>query len=294
MQARDFLTAAITIVACLITPIAEAATVNTSASIAFGSSPPYPSNPPAAVLDTDPGPASADARVSGPRGESDANGVAIDSGHLAAQATFNGAQGRYTNVIANATWSETFTANAGSSATFDFFIPQALLGFGANNVSNLNGGFAVDISLNGVSQFSATAEVLTTGSFPSTPADMPLVQTGTILTSSFNSGSVAPGFGAGYVFNSYGDSLSLAPIAGDNTLVYTMSAFVRGLIGETSAIAYIGDPLSLSQSGGNPGIPGSSLTIDSGVPPVPVPAAIWLFGTALIGFIGISRRRKIA
>jgi hypothetical protein len=30
------------------------------------------------------------------------------------------------------------------------------------------------------------------------------------------------------------------------------------------------------------------------IPAVPVPAAFWLFGTALIGFIGISRRRKIA
>ena len=28
--------------------------------------------------------------------------------------------------------------------------------------------------------------------------------------------------------------------------------------------------------------------------PVPVPAAVWLFGTALIGFIGVSRRRKVA
>ncbi|MCP4465076.1 MAG: hypothetical protein GY819_19975 [Planctomycetaceae bacterium] len=27
---------------------------------------------------------------------------------------------------------------------------------------------------------------------------------------------------------------------------------------------------------------------------LPVPAAIWLFGTALIGFVGISRRRKLA
>lgn len=27
---------------------------------------------------------------------------------------------------------------------------------------------------------------------------------------------------------------------------------------------------------------------------VPVPAAVWLFGTALIGFIGISRRTKVA
>jgi len=28
--------------------------------------------------------------------------------------------------------------------------------------------------------------------------------------------------------------------------------------------------------------------------PVPVPAAFWLFGTALIGFVGISRRRLVA
>ena len=30
------------------------------------------------------------------------------------------------------------------------------------------------------------------------------------------------------------------------------------------------------------------------IPPVPVPSAVWLFGTALIGFVGMSRRRKVA
>jgi hypothetical protein len=30
------------------------------------------------------------------------------------------------------------------------------------------------------------------------------------------------------------------------------------------------------------------------VSPVPVPAAFWLFSTALIGFVGMSRRRKVA
>jgi hypothetical protein len=40
----------------------------------------------------------------------------------------------------------------------------------------------------------------------------------------------------------------------------------------------------------------SGFTEDVGSFPsaVPVPAAVWLFGTALIGFVGISRRRKVA
>jgi len=28
--------------------------------------------------------------------------------------------------------------------------------------------------------------------------------------------------------------------------------------------------------------------------PIPIPAAVWLFGTALIGFVGMSRRRAVA
>ena len=32
----------------------------------------------------------------------------------------------------------------------------------------------------------------------------------------------------------------------------------------------------------------------TGPSPIPVPAAVWLFGTALIGFVGISRRRKVS
>jgi hypothetical protein len=30
-----------------------------------------------------------------------------------------------------------------------------------------------------------------------------------------------------------------------------------------------------------------------GVSAIPVPASVWLFGTALLGFIGISRRTKV-
>lgn len=48
----------------------------------------------------------------------------------------------------------------------------------------------------------------------------------------------------------------------------------------------------LNQDGGNRGL--SHLTFyDSAPSPIPVPAAFWLFGTALVGFIGISRRRSV-
>jgi hypothetical protein len=44
------------------------------------------------------------------------------------------------------------------------------------------------------------------------------------------------------------------------------------------------------------GVNYSGFTKDPGSFPsaVPVPAAVWLFGTALVGFIGYSRRRNLA
>ena len=39
---------------------------------------------------------------------------------------------------------------------------------------------------------------------------------------------------------------------------------------------------------------GMSLDVSADVSAVPIPAAAWLFGTALIGFVGMSRRRKVA
>ena len=39
------------------------------------------------------------------------------------------------------------------------------------------------------------------------------------------------------------------------------------------------------------GVAGAYLSATS---PIPVPAAVWLFGTALLGLVGYSRRRKSA
>lgn len=36
----------------------------------------------------------------------------------------------------------------------------------------------------------------------------------------------------------------------------------------------------------------SGADLDTPIPPIPVPAAVWLFGTALLGLVGFSKRRK--
>ena len=36
-----------------------------------------------------------------------------------------------------------------------------------------------------------------------------------------------------------------------------------------------------------------AMVLPDTIPPVPVPAAVWLFGTALLGLMGFTRRRKI-
>ena len=40
--------------------------------------------------------------------------------------------------------------------------------------------------------------------------------------------------------------------------------------------------------------PTMGLEFDNNLSPVPVPASVWLFGTALIGFVAMSSRSKIA
>jgi hypothetical protein len=45
-------------------------------------------------------------------------------------------------------------------------------------------------------------------------------------------------------------------------------------------------------SGAGPGLEDSDNLVFAGVTRVPAPAAIWLFGTGMIGLVGFSKRRK--
>ncbi len=241
------------VIAAFAFPIANAATISATAE----------TNVNAVIMtDTDNGPGSALAQASDV--EADALAAADDSGRLATSAAFSGANGTQAVITATASWSDTFSAAAGTPARFDFFVPGGAIGFEANNVKPLKGGYTIEIEFNGAQVFFASGEVETADGSPEDLDDVVLTQTGTVIGSTFANGisdDIFASPGAGYLFDAFRGSLDLVTISGDNTITYAMTVFVEGLIGETSALASIGDPLDLTV---NPGI---DLQLDSG--PVP-------------------------
>jgi hypothetical protein len=133
--------------------------------------------------------------------------------------------------------------------------------------------------------FSAGADVLTgQNGRPQTGNDLELIHTGTTELRATFATDVAPSFGlggAGYRFGAFQGSLDLLGGAGTNTVVYNMSSLVEGLIGETSALAFVGDPLDLAQQPG-----GVTLIPGGDGPDVPVPAPFWLMFAGLAALAG--------
>ena len=76
-----------------------------------------------------------------------------------------------------------------------------------------------------------------------------------------------------------------------------IDAFGFGLLDFFSFVRLTDDTNEGLQTGDTVGADIDAVGAISSAPPVPqipVPAAVWLFGTALIGFIGFSRRRNVA
>jgi len=146
--------------------------------------------------------------------------------------------------------------NPGTQAFFDFSISLDFgSGFGPASVTSygiLNGGIDGHI-------------LETDGTDP--------------LGSTYFTGSTNNIFG--YQFDDLNDTVTGLLAKGETVRVKSeMFVFLMSPSGETGAAASIGDPLDLSS-----GAFSSSLSI------VPVPAAVWLFGSGLLGLIGIARKK---
>lgn len=90
----------------------------------------------------------------------------------------------------------------------------------------------------------------------------------------------------------------LGAVPGDEVF-FSSSALLTFLLADTDGLATIlltrqQQNFSVEAFASKENTSWSAPTLNLDLNPVPVPAAVWLFGTALIGFVGMSRRRKLA
>ena len=172
--------------------------------------------------------------------------------------------------------------------SYDFFLPGPRLtlsdfaGLSDSDVPTVEAFFDFRILLDFGSGF-GPASVVSQGILTGGLLSHTLDTAGTDpLGSTFFTGPSSPDNILGYQFDDL-DSTVTGLLAAGATVGVRSEMFVR-LTGpgfETGGAATIGDPLDLSA-----GAFSGTLSI------VPVPAAVWLFGSGLIGLVAIARRKK--
>ena len=92
-------------------------------------------------------------------------------------------------------------------------------------------------------------------------------------------------------------TMSLTNVRTGSSLAITNSNFVFGAITTNGASWILGNGTELGYAGSNQwnitfADIGPALKIVVDIQAVPVPAAVWLFGSGLIGLVGVARRKK--
>lgn len=109
---------------------------------------------------------------------------------------------------------------------------------------------------------------------------------------------VSNAFSTGWEFGSDADATGKVSITGNPAFNFDAIVRVNGVDVLTFASNTLDKIFNLSFLAGDiveffvSGTAGRSGNIDISVSSVPVPAAVWLFGSALMGMMGISRRKK--
>lgn len=222
-------------------------------------------------------------------GDAFARGAADDTGAGAVEVNGVFASGNQSNSLtATSILTSEITNTTGGIAPFayDFFLAGPRLtiadfaGLSETNNPTIRAFFDFRVSLDfgsGFVPFRVSQGELKGGS-----ASHTLATAGTDpLGSTFFSDSFSV---FGYQFDDLDSAVT--GFLGDGDTVAVKSQLFVTLTGpgfETGGAAAIGDPLNLSA-----GAFSGSLSI------VPVPAAVWLFGSGLLGLVGIARRKKAA
>ena len=147
-----------------------------------------------------------------------------------------------------------------------------------------NGGFGIQCAGNAGNCIDLDGSTFDAGIFITKESFL----SGTYLLSFDLAGSfTAPGFPDEVVTVEFGDYQEIITVDFDDPYVtYTSIVNVTG---------GAGSKLSFSNAGGDDaGAILDNVFVSPVVSPVPVPAAVWLFATALLGLAGFGRRRKAA
>lgn len=93
-------------------------------------------------------------------------------------------------------------------------------------------------------------------------------------------------------------SLSMLDISGFSMSIFDSSGLISGPTGSGISVTNFSLPAGSSYfaqvSGTATGLSGGAYSIAMLASPVPVPAAVWLLGSGLIGLVGVARRKKQA
>ena len=170
--------------------------------------------------------------------------------------------------------SQTFTVGLSGildSVSFNILKDTGTTGDVIIDIRNLTGGAPDQASGSALASVTISNSDINTLGFPFTFSN---------IVADFSSANIAV---------STGDILAFALLSPSGDDFFVQTDFINGYTGG-SRFSQVND--------GNPWFENADadLTFSTyvDVSPVPVPAAVWLFGTALIGFVGMSRRRKVA
>lgn len=198
-------------------------------------------------------------------------------GKGAATAHYMDAYGNEVWAAAGVAWSNTYTVSSAGAYTWDFFVENGELSiedycYGPSMIA----GYYLDIFFD--SALIWTSEAYLDGGQAGYTYDVIGTDIGGTF---FDYGSYF-----GYTFDRYDESLDLGTFAAGDSfeISYELMVGVFGPGYETGAYASIGDPGDLSGGGLYGTLEGG------GDATVPIPGAVWLLGSGLMGLAGFRRK----